>query len=133
MQTAKRVLLVEDDIDDQTFFIHTLERVHPAIECTIAVNGLDALDKISLQPSYDIIFLDLNMPLMDGYEFLKEIKAGGHKNIPVIVLSTSNDTSDIERCKKLGAAMYCRKKNSLDDLFEELKSILSIGINFHAS
>lgn len=133
MQTAKRILLVEDDTDDQEFFTEALHTIHPSIQCAIANNGEEALDIVSKPPLYDIIFLDLNMPKMGGFEFLRILKGSNHKDIPVVILSTSDNPKDIAQSKKLGAAMYCVKPTSYDDLFEELKTIVTKGIKFHSS
>ena len=126
MQTAKRVLLVEDDADDQMFFVEALKSIHPLIKCDIAHNGEEALKMVSSSP-YDFIFMDLNMPVMDGCTCLDKLKAGKYKKIPVIILTTSRNPKDIERCKNLGALMYCIKPDSYDALFKELKIILTEG------
>lgn len=126
MQTAKRILLVEDDPDDQDLFCEALKLIHSQILCEIANDGVKALHMVEHQSPFDLIFLDLNLPKMDGFECLWHLKNNElHKNIPVIILSTSHRLSDIERCKKLGAANFFSKPASFDKLFHMLENILS--------
>ena len=126
MHTAKRILLVEDDLDDQQFFREALHRVHPAISCDIANNGLEALTVIEKPPPFDMIFMDLNMPKMDGFECLKVLKQDPkHKHIPVVIVSTTDSYEDIEKTKQLGATSFFTKPSSYDGLFHKLKGILA--------
>ena len=126
MQTAKRILLVEDDPDDQQFFSEALTRIHPSINCKIAKDGEEALARIESPPPYEIVFLDLNMPKIDGFECLKRLKAHDkYKEIPVVIVSTTSRAEDMKRCKELGAASFLTKPNSLEMLFHELNGILS--------
>jgi CheY-like chemotaxis protein len=131
MKTSKRILLVEDDADDQLIFLEAIHKIHPSINCEIAGNGADALEKISKPPSYDIIFLDLNMPVMDGLTFLRKYKESAYTDIPIVVLTTSRNPADIKRSKSLGAAKYCVKPASYNALFEQLKSIVTEGAALH--
>lgn len=124
MKNARNILLVEDDYDDQVFFVDALHKIHPDIVCDVAYNGLHALQKLTLNANYDLIFMDLNMPLMDGFECLKELKQDVQlKHIPVIILTTSKNEDDIIRAKKLGAIMYVVKPSSFDALFEQVKRV----------
>lgn len=68
-------MLVENDFDDQYFFMLALQEIHPGIRCEIANNGAEALDRVEDFPLFDIIFLDLNIPKIDGFECL-ESKCG---------------------------------------------------------
>ena len=73
-----------------------------------------------------MIFLDLNMPKVDGFECLKRLKENpAHRDIPVIIVSTSRRPEDITRCKQLGASMFVSKPASFQDLFAEMMDILS--------
>ena len=71
----KRIFLVDDDVDDQLMFKEVIETINPALQCDTAANGKIALDKLKESSAVpDIIFLDLNMPVMNGYDFLIQIK-----------------------------------------------------------
>lgn len=119
--------LIDDDTDDQEIFCTVLETLFPEINCVTAVNGRVALDKlVSGEISPDIIFLDLNMPLMSGHQFLKE---GNHSsilgNIPIIVLSTSSDHATKESVLELGAKHFITKPDRFSDWEPLLSRILS--------
>lgn len=129
MQTAKRVMLVEDDEDDQYLFCEALMELHPYINCQIANNGAEALELVKQQPPFDLIFLDLNMPKVDGFECLKRLKENPvHQHIPVVIVSTSRRPEDIEKCKLLGASMFVSKPASFGELFGKMLDILNAGV-----
>jgi CheY-like chemotaxis protein len=119
---ARQIFLIEDDVDDQEIFMAALEELDSKIDCEIAVNGYDGFTKlVNKQVHPDVIFLDLNMPLLNGHEFLKKIKQEDHlKNIPVIILTTSSNPNTIEEVKQLGAKDLITKPGS----FSELTAIL---------
>src|SRR5689334_16406344 len=103
-------MVVDDDHDDQQFFCYALEKITPGIDCIIANNGKEAMQHLETPPPYDLIFLDLNMPIMNGYETLFEIKTDSRFiNIPVIIISTTHNTFEVERCKRLGADHFFQK------------------------
>jgi CheY-like chemotaxis protein len=123
------LLLVDDDIDDQQIFAEALETVDPSIQLVVASNGLEALHKLntpdSLQP--DMIFLDLNMPMMNGKEFLQELKkTNGFSQIPVIIYTTSSRPEDREQSLTLGATDFLVKPNNYKSLCEQLKEIIGV-------
>jgi CheY-like chemotaxis protein len=125
-QTLKSILLVDDDEDDREFFLSILNEINPSYSCTTVENGLVALECLATrrcQP--DLIFLDLNMPVMDGRQFLKEIKTKeSFSDIPVIILSTSSDARIIEETRQLGATEFITKPNKLSLLYAYIKQIL---------
>ena len=126
MQTAKRILLVEDDVDDQFLFCEALKELHSHIDCQIANDGVEALQLIRRSSSFDLIFLDLNMPRINGLECLVRIKENPlHKHIPVIVLSTTNRPEVANKCTSLGAHMFVSKPTTFKELFCQLQNILS--------
>jgi len=123
----KSVLLVDDDEDDREFFLAVLETIDESIRCETAENGSVALRNLTdghRMP--DLIFLDLNMPVMNGKQFLKEIKKHEHlENIPVIILSTSSDQATISETARLGAVDFITKPNKLSLLETRLKEIFA--------
>lgn len=122
----QHILLVDDDADDQYVFKDALQNVAPSIIVDTAVDGIDALQKLSENRTLpQLIFLDLNMPRMNGKGFLKEIKSSQTlQSIPVIVYSTSSNPTDIEETKALGAKQFITKPNSYNELCEVLTSAL---------
>lgn len=100
-----KVLLVEDSLDNQ-FLIHRfLELAGAQIE--IAENGKVALDKITGAP-YDVILMDLQMPVMDGYEATRELRKGGIK-IPIIALTAHAQMEERDKCLASGFNNYVNK------------------------
>lgn len=119
--------LIDDDADDQEIFLSAIENIDPEIRNVTAFNGLQALDKLnSKEVTPDIIFLDLNMPLMNGLQFLKELfKNRKFSNIPVIVLSTTKDQGTIAETIQLGAKHFITKPDSFSEWEKALKIVLN--------
>jgi CheY-like chemotaxis protein len=113
------ILLVEDDEDDISFFKDALLEICPGCDFLYAHHGLEAFKKLNIlkpiKPHY--IFVDLNMPVMNGYEFLKEIKQNKNwSDIPLYILSTSNEAVVKEQSLKLGASNFFTKPVKTEDL-----------------
>jgi CheY-like chemotaxis protein len=126
MKKRIKIFLIDDDEDDRWLFIEALSRMAPDVECETASDGSEAIqmleDENRLLP--EKIFLDLNMPGMDGKRFLALIKSTPRlQSIPVIVYSTSKFHKDIEETKKLGAARFIIKPSNylqLCEMFREM-------------
>jgi CheY-like chemotaxis protein len=112
----KFILLVEDDYVDAISFERAINKLNIHPEVKIARNGRDALDmlqgigkeKIPRMP--DVIILDLNMPRMNGLEFLQELRATpALKSLPVFITTTSGDDTDMISARKLGISGYIIK------------------------
>jgi len=120
------ILLVDDDVDDIDFFIEALAEIDPKIKVVSALNAIDGLkllDAGRVKPDY--IFLDLNMPKMDGKQCLRLLKNSPVlHHIPVVLYSTSRRDEDIEEAKSMGAYSFIIKPNKFALLKEEIKSVL---------
>jgi CheY-like chemotaxis protein len=105
------VLYVEDDLDDQIIFKECLHLVRPDIICHFANDAITALHKLqdqAIKPA--CIFIDVNMPGMDGNELLLKIKANPKlAEIPCFMLSTSQNKRHIDQAIGAGAAKYLIK------------------------
>lgn len=121
----KTCFLIDDDIDDQEIFALALSQIGEQFQCLVANNGYEGLQILKNQiklPHY--IFLDLNMPRMNGKECLKEIKKIDRlKNIPVIIYSTSSSIIDIADARSLGASDFITKPFSVKDLTDILRDL----------
>jgi len=126
MGIHKKILLVDDDADDQLFFVDAIKELEPAIDCGLANNGLEAIEYLEkIPPPPTLIFLDLNMPLMNGIECLAELKkTKQYKEIPVIIFTTSNQQKDKELTISMGAFMYLTKPSDFKTLKLKLQGIL---------
>jgi CheY-like chemotaxis protein len=122
----KKILLVDDDADDQLLFKEAIKEIAEEVECMTADNGLDGLNHLkSQQPVPSLIFLDLNMPLMNGFECLEQIKTEqGLKDIPVIIFSTSNNPRDQKKTREMGADLFLTKVSDYSLLKTKLLQIL---------
>lgn len=123
MKNGKTCFLIDDDIDDQEIFALVLKSVNPSIACVVANDGIEAVSKLTKEETFnpDYIFLDLNMPRMDGKECLQEIKKIDRlKETPVIIYSTSSEQKDIIETRKLGASDYLEKQSSVAELKKRL-------------
>lgn len=122
----KVCFLIDDDLDDQEIFSIALKDADPLIDCVFANDGAHALQKLSNDDfTPDYIFIDMNMPRMNGMQCLEEIKKNERiKNIPVYMYSTSADARTITETKNLGAKEFIIKPSSIPALTEKLNSIL---------
>ncbi|MCV2483580.1 response regulator [Flavobacterium sp. SH_e] len=121
----KIILLADDDRDDAEMFCEALADIDENIICHCAENGSEALKMIEKQNEIpEVVFLDLNMPIMNGWECLKQLKSDDrYKNIPVIMISTSSYKNDMDTAANLGAVCYFIKPNNFKDLKDVLRSI----------
>jgi CheY-like chemotaxis protein len=122
----RNILLIDDDDDDQEIFLEAVGEISNEVICTASSDASQALLKLTdgeLQP--DVIFLDLNMPVMSGQEFLAEIRQRpGLRDIPVIIFSTSSQASTISQTKELGASDFITKPATYNDLVRILAPLL---------
>lgn len=120
------IFLVDDDPEDLDLFSIALKEIDASIRCIVARDGNEAIDALSeLVVLPDYIFLDINMPLINGKDVLKKIKTDpALRDIPVIMYSTSSDPSDIKESARLGATDYFIKPYNFKRLVEGLKTIL---------
>src|SRR5258706_9210858 len=121
-----KILLIDDDADDQFIFIDALNEIATGIECVTVNNGLEALDYLkTIVQNPSLIFLDLNMPIMNGFECLQRIKKENRfKAIPVIIFTTSNNPVDEKHTKELGAEIFFTKTPNFKLLKQKLLDIL---------
>ena len=126
MRTGNFFFIVDDDPDDQELFIEALKGIDERCEWVSTFNGEDAIEKLkNMNRLPDFIFLDLNMPRMNGKQFLAYIKNSGRfRDIPVIIYSTSSDERDRQETAQLGAIYFLQKPSRFDHLSKELKKIL---------
>lgn len=125
----KHILLADDDEDDRMFFSDVLKEISSAIKLTTAHDGghlMQVLKKLTSLP--DVLFLDLNMPIKNGYECLNEIRQCPLlRKLPVVVLSTSNDNVSVEKVFEGGADLYVCKPSAESMLYKIVQRILSMN------
>jgi CheY-like chemotaxis protein len=118
----KKFLLADDDADDADIFCEALNVVAPLMEFHTVENGLELFELLA-KDRPDIIFLDINMPVMDGWDCLRKLKANAeYRSIPAVMYSTSSAKKDVDMAYSLGAALFLTKPES----FSRLSKILEI-------
>lgn len=124
MEISKKILLIDDDPDDQLFFRDAIQTISPEINCSLASSCQEAIRLLELPPNPDIIFMDLNMPVMNGFDCLIYLKNQlKYKDIPIVIFTTSKNMNDIRRTQSLGANWYMTKPDDFNLLCKKLNRI----------
>ncbi|WP_299886062.1 response regulator [uncultured Lacinutrix sp.] len=127
MSKILNVLLIEDDTIEVMKLNRTISKLnlnHNIIEANNGEDALEILEKKGVLP--DIILLDLNMPKINGIEFLTILKNNDIlKYIPTIILTTSNNQKDLLECYKIGIAGYVLKPLKYEDYVSKIEKLLA--------
>ncbi len=132
MAPLKRILLAEDDPKDVELTLKALAEHNLANEVVVVSDGRDALDYLfRLGKHIDrsngdpvVLLLDLKMPKIDGIEVLRKIKSdNAMKLLPVVVLTSSRESRDLEECYRLGVNAYVVKPVKFPDFLDAVKKL----------
>lgn len=125
MTTPRLILLVEDDPDHELLTIRALKKSHVTNDVRVARDGEEALMKLfgegdQTPPALpQVVLLDLKLPKIDGLEVLRRIRENDRtRMLPVVVLTSSDEETDIVRSYKLGVNSYIRKPVNFSDFAE---------------
>ena len=118
---AKKILIVDDSLTVRMYHKQILEK--EGFECDEAENGMEALEKAQMTP-YDLYIVDINMPVLDGYSFVKRLREGEGHLAPVIMVSTESEARDMDLAFESGASMYLIKPARPDDLLLNAKMLI---------
>ena len=134
LQTSQKLIFIaDDDEDDRLLFLDAVHDLMLPAAVESASDGQDLLTKLyqSLHHLPDLIFLDINMPIKNGFECLEEIrgKNSALRKVKIIMLSTSQSPDNIERCYKLGADYYAVKPSSFQGLKDLLQKVFEMDWN----
>jgi CheY-like chemotaxis protein len=117
-------LCIDDDPDDMELLCDGIKTIDPSFVCITAANGKEGLDLLQTFTP-DAIFLDINMPVMDGRETLLTIRRQpDYRYIPVYILSTTSNRAEVNQFKHLGARDFITKPDSFQELCARLKAVL---------
>ena len=128
----KKILLVEDNPNDVELTLEALKEHNLANDVSVARDGVEALDYLYRRGAYAsrpqgnpaVILLDLKLPKLDGHELLKRIKADDSlKLIPVVVLTSSREESDLEQSYQNGVNAYVVKPVVFQDFINAVKEL----------
>ena len=129
------ILLAEDNYDDEVLTLRALHKELTDVDIVVAHNGIEVLDYLGAKGAYrgrdpadlpKLVLLDLKMPMMDGLETLRRIRAAEHTSLlPVVMLTSSDEESDQLESYRLGANSYVCKPVRFDEF---VKAATNLGI-----
>jgi CheY-like chemotaxis protein len=126
------ILLVEDDPGHARLIERNLRRAHITNEIVTLSDGQQAVDYLFKERTYEgaahamplLMLLDLNLPQLDGYQVLERIKADARtRHIPVLILTTTDEPHEIERCYALGCNVYITKPVEYEQFAEAIRKL----------
>ena len=132
MEPSKSILLVEDDLNDIELTLTALGEYNLVNEVVVVRDGVEALDYLYRRGKFEqrsseypiVILLDLKMPKLDGVQVLQQVKADQQlRLIPVVVLTSSRESRDLEECYQLGVNAYVVKPVRLAEFIEAIRQI----------
>lgn len=124
-----KILYVDDDSDDRDLFLEALSEINIGIECLLARDGVDAVQMLADGARPARIYIDINMPKMNGLQLLRALKVHPvYSQIPAFILSTSITPAERMTARSLGAADCFVKPNSLLGL----KTLIATGLRQYA-
>jgi CheY-like chemotaxis protein len=129
MEQQKTLFIIDDDEDDQLFLHEAMSDLNIPIDCYYANNGELALQQLRSEqiPVPDFIFLDLNMPKLNGKECLIEIKKmPRYASVPIIIYTTSSNQKDKHEIMQLGAHYFLTKPTRISELCSRLLELFSM-------
>ena len=121
----KKILIVDD-----SSLLHQMYKLvfmrYKGCKVVSAMNGLEALDKLSQEEGIELVLLDINMPVMNGLQFLQNIQDdGNYKELPIIIVSTEGKEEDTLRGLAMGARGYIKKPFQPAELHTMIEKIFS--------
>ncbi|MEO9892039.1 response regulator [Aurantibacter sp.] len=139
MENNKNILniaLADDDMDDRMLFEEAIEEIEIKTKLSLYNNGQELMDALNLPNVIlpNLIFLDLNMPVKNGMQCLKEIRMNPNlKGITIAIYSTSSSEKDIEETFVNGANIYLNKPNNFSKLRKSVERVLQLDWQYHTS
>jgi two-component system, chemotaxis family, chemotaxis protein CheY len=123
---AKQTILIVDDSDFvRSYHSHVLQQAHYRV--ITAVDGSDGLEKLYKNPC-DLVLTDINMGNMDGYEFIRRVRADGkYGSLPIIIVSTESEARDRMKGFAAGANLYIVKPSTPEAMVENVRMVLTAG------
>lgn len=126
-QPIRTLLLIDDDKDDCALFKEALNEVDPTIQL-VSLNTAEVLHSVISDVNPDLIFLDVNMPKVNGFECLKMLYESVTKfRIPIVMYSSTGNAKEINIAYALGATLYLQKPSGYTKLVESIKGIMNLS------
>ncbi|RYJ42538.1 response regulator [Flavobacterium beibuense] len=129
MNNELTVFYTDDDQEDIDFFREIIDIIDSNVKVVTQRNGEELLKALNNPPPTPyLVFLDINMPGMNGLETLKRVRESDqHKNLPVVMFSTTSDDITIQQSKELGASFYVPKSGAFDKLKKSIEHTLKMN------
>ena len=123
METKRTILIVDDSEFVRSYHSYILEQAD--FQVITAVDGSDGLERLYTN-SCDLVLTDINMSNMDGYEFIRRVRADGkYRSLPIIIVSTESEGKDKMKGFEAGANLYIVKPSSPEMMIENIRMILT--------
>jgi two-component system chemotaxis response regulator CheY len=124
VETKKKILVVDDSEFVRSYHSHILEQAQ--FQVITAVDGSDGLEKLYTNPC-DLVLTDINMANMDGYEFIRRIRADDkYSSLPIIIVSTESEGKDKTKGFVAGANLYIVKPSSPEMMVENIRMVIGM-------
>ena len=117
---GRRVLIVDDSLTVRMYHRQILEKA--GFDCHEAENGMEALEKSQID-TFDLYIVDINMPVLDGYSFVKRLREEAGRMEPVVMISTESEKKDMDLAFQNGASLYMVKPARPEDLVMSAKML----------
>jgi CheY-like chemotaxis protein len=129
MNKELTIFYTDDDLEDLEFFREIVGGISDKWHVVTQNNGHELLHALDNPPPHPyVVMLDINMPGMTGYDVLKALRCKKeHKQLPIVMFSTSNDQASIEKSRLLGATYYMPKSSIFEQLKKSIEHILGIN------
>jgi CheY-like chemotaxis protein len=129
MKDRLTIFYTDDDYDDLEFFKEIVNEFNQDYNVVTQSDGFELLHALDNPPPNPyVVFLDINMPGMNGLEILKKVRSlAEHQQLPIVMFSTSNDETIIEKTRLLGATYYMPKSGVFENLKKSIEHALSIN------
>jgi CheY-like chemotaxis protein len=136
----RRIYYIDDDLDNIEIFAYAVQKMEEEnslkVDLKVYSEGIKLLNELNeIEPENDLVFLDINMPLINGFDILLEIRKQVElSKLPVIMYSTSSDSKSVRISKELGANLYAVKPSSISNIASLIKQITEIewdNFKFH--
>lgn len=124
MPNPGKILVVEDSPTMCRLYRIVLGSLDPG-QILIAHDGVEGLDRAAQEPDLDLVIVDINMPQMDGLEFLRRLRGELGIGAPAVVISTEAEEADREAAMRAGANAYLRKPWTPEQLLDTIRSLRS--------
>jgi two-component system chemotaxis response regulator CheY len=125
--SAYKVLIVEDSPTMRQLIVFALKRLR-GLTIVEANDGVDGLKKLS-SDKFDLIFTDINMPIMDGLKLVSLVRNDpGYKQVPIVIITTEGANEDRERALALGANDYITKPIQTTQILDVARRLLSLAV-----